>query len=330
MLVRGTITNKPPDFKYPKDWGQGSRGCWAGGRNTYTDCADTIHYITISTTGNSTKFGDHTANLWGCAGTSGRGRGLICGGVINQTPTNAILYVTIATPATASTFGTLPYTRWDPDAASNGTRALILSGRSGYSSPSWESTVDYVTIATTGNATKFGNYSGTRTTQEHGAVGDGDYCIAMSQNYSASQYFFDYWSIDTLGDSTKWGEWRSGGLEGEGMQAVSSGSRGVWGGAYAGSNSVKMDYLTFSTQGNALQFGALRISMFSGEGCSDGSRGVFGGGTGYGSSSGKADLEYFNIDGTPGSAVVSANFGNLGGGGAATHKRGQCAGFAGD
>ena len=125
MLIRSSNLNQN-NFEYPKDWGQGSRGCWSGGGTSTTVNTNNTHYVTISTPANSTLFGSVTTNLRQVCGASGQGRGLICGGATGTTALNTILYVTIATPAAATSFGTMPGIRVTPVATSNGTRAIIM------------------------------------------------------------------------------------------------------------------------------------------------------------------------------------------------------------
>ena len=189
--------------------------------------------------------------------------------------------------------------REQPAGVSDLVRGVFIGGTT--------SRIDYITIATGGNAGNFGNYAESRTGHFSGdsALSDGFYCV--TQGRKTGQSYYDYWSINTLSDSTKWGDQRTGGVkDAEYISAVSNGTRGVWCGGYDGSWSKKMDYLSFATQGNALQYGEMLQYKHQGGGVSDGQRGVVGG-DGYRDPT--PILEYFNISTAAGSAVVSATFG---------------------
>ena len=127
--------------------------------------------------------------------------------------------------------------------------------------------------------------------------------IADSGNWNNAK--FNYVAIDTLANTTHFGNIRSGGLKGEGMSANSNGSRSIWSGGYDGGNVNYIDYLTWSTPNNALQLGTLRVNIYDGAGCEDGSRALHGSGGG-------TKIEYFSMDVTPSTAVISANFGTMG------------------
>ena len=65
------------------------------------------------------------------------------------------------------------------------------------------------------------------------------------------------------------------------VEAVSSITRGVFGGGWNGSaNEDTMDYITFATPSNATDFGNLTVARHALAGVSSGTRGVFGGGNG--------------------------------------------------
>ena len=304
MLIRSTNLTQP-SFVYPTDYGQGDRGVWTGGGNVQYN-NDSV-YISISTLGNTSVFGSCVTNLRYCAGTSGRGRGLIEGGVIASAPTNQINYVNIATPGSTTTFGTLTGNKYDNAAVSNGTRALSISGRTTWTVV-MQGTVDYHTIATLGNASNFGSFSGSRISSGSGnyAVSDGSICIIQSHTSWNNDLFLDYWTISTPGNSTKFGNSRSSGIQqAEGVSGFSNGSRGIWAGGYqGGSNLHLIDYITFATPGNALDFGRVAHDVEYGAGVSNGTRAVIGGGNG-------GQMEYFNTDTATGTAVISGNFGTM-------------------
>ena len=115
-----------------------------------------IHYVTISSFGDSIDFGDLTDICSLAASASGSGRGLIAGGRRTASPSNIIDYITIQSLGDAIDFGDLTSNRNDwRGGASNGTRAIFAGG----SNPSYDDTMDYVEIMTTGNAVDFGNLS---------------------------------------------------------------------------------------------------------------------------------------------------------------------------
>ena len=71
-------------------------------------------------------------------------------------------YVTIATVGNATDFGDLTVARKNGGSAASTTRAVFAGGRSTPSPIVDSNVMDYITIATTGNATDFGDLTGGR------------------------------------------------------------------------------------------------------------------------------------------------------------------------
>jgi len=136
-----------------------TRGIFAGG-STSGPTVDTnaIEYVTIATTSNSTDFGDLTAVTRNCDGAScaSSTRGLIAS--IGNGNTNVIDYITIATTGNAADFGDLTEQRDGATGYSSKLRGVFVGGRKVVSpSYTYYNIIDYVTIATAGNATDFGD-----------------------------------------------------------------------------------------------------------------------------------------------------------------------------
>ena len=119
-----------------------------------------IHYITISSKGNSTDFGDSTAIRAYPGGGSNGTRGIISGGSNPLGPPviKTIDFVTMSSSGNAILFGDLTLARHSPAGASSKTRTVFAGG---YTSPSDSLTdvnnMDYITIASAGNAQDFGD-----------------------------------------------------------------------------------------------------------------------------------------------------------------------------
>ena len=95
----------------------GGRGIWAGGESPFVD---TIDYVTISSLGNASDFGDIvTAKGFMGAGVSNGPRGTFAGGGGAPSFSNIIDYVTIASLGNATDFGDITVSR-DAGAATSG------------------------------------------------------------------------------------------------------------------------------------------------------------------------------------------------------------------
>jgi hypothetical protein len=130
-----------------------------------------IDYNTIATTGNATTFGDLISRCYVPASASSSTRALFIAGYDKQNYGYGYTeYVTIASAGNATGFG---YLRPSPTygdnayyslgAVSNSLRAVAGGGTN------CGSQLDYFTIATTGNATTFGNLSVSRAGASSGA-----------------------------------------------------------------------------------------------------------------------------------------------------------------
>jgi len=130
-----------------------TRGIFAGGVTQVNagSPVNTINYVTIDTTGNSTTFGDMTTTQYFFAGCSSSTRGIFSGGSSNL---SSIQYITIATTGNATSFGSMTTGTARGAALSSSTRGVFIGGEAA-GSP--RNVMQYITIATTGNTTAFGN-----------------------------------------------------------------------------------------------------------------------------------------------------------------------------
>ena len=181
-----------------------------------------------------------------------------------------------------------------------GSRAIAAGGFTG----SRSNTMDYVTIATTGNASDFGDYEWFATGVSGCSDGSRGLMVGGRLNQTNYTVTLNYFDCDTTGNATDFGDM----TEYRGMQAcVSNGTRCATGGGNQRSGTYgvltnRIDYVTIQTTGNAIDFGDLTVARQDLAACSDGSRGVFGGG-----SSGNT-IDYITIA-TTGNAI---DFGDLG------------------
>ena len=154
----------------------GCRGLFAGGFNP--SMQDVIDYVNVSTTGNAIDFGNLLNAQYHVSGASSRTRGLFHGfqGDPN-TRDNVIEYVTISSTGNAIDFGDLPANITSHSSGSGVSNSIRAVRCAGYVSPTGTNRIDYVTIATTGNASDFGDvtvarYSGSGFSDSHGGLSE--------------------------------------------------------------------------------------------------------------------------------------------------------------
>lgn len=136
-----------------------TRGIWTGG---YTNpSANLIDYVTIASTGDAIDFGDLTTLRYGVSGCSNATRGLFGGGTY-PSPVgvqNVIDYITIASTGNAQDFGDLTTYTFTSSSGSSPTRGIWAGGYNPATPTNANNVIEYVTIATTGNAQDFGDLS---------------------------------------------------------------------------------------------------------------------------------------------------------------------------
>ena len=135
-----------------------TRGVTFGGRNS----TNVMEFITIATTGNASDFGDLTLAKRQGASVSSPTRGIYAGGFDDTNRINNIEFITIASAGNASDFGDLTVIRQEPAGASDNTRGVFAGGYNTTPSATRYNTIDYITIASAGNAIDFGDLPSAR------------------------------------------------------------------------------------------------------------------------------------------------------------------------
>ncbi len=126
----------------------GARAIFTGGQAPAN--TDEIDYITISTLGNATDFGNLTTSLSNTGSGASRTRGLVCGG---EPLTANIEYLTFASTGNGTDWGAdLPGNQRGPQNVSSQTRTCVAGGYTAGSPYPRTNTISYVTIASTGTA----------------------------------------------------------------------------------------------------------------------------------------------------------------------------------
>ena len=277
-----------------------------GGRSGSPTKINTISYIEIQSTGISNDFGDLTESviIAGCCASSTRGvRG---GGYNTPTNSNVIDYVTIATTSNATNFGDLTIARHWVMGGGSQTRGIFGGGNMGASPNPNSNTIDYITIASEGNAADFGDLINSYTP----TIGSGNGAASPtrllfaggSQDTPAPQTVqnaIQYVTIASTGDATDFGDLTDNKVR---FGVCSSSTRALYGGAGA-TDSAKTNsitYVTISTTGNTVDFGDRTVSVNNVAATSNSIRGVFIGG--LGSPTSENHIDYVTIA-TTGNAV---------------------------
>ena len=174
--------------------------------------AVTIESITIAQTGNSVDFGDKGYTASGTASCGSPTRAIVAGGYGgNPYPQyNNIEYVIIPSAGNATDFGNLTFGHSNVAGCSNATRGLIAGG---YTFPSpattYYNTIEYITIASLGNATDFGDLTSTGT-QPAGVSSPIRAVFAGRSDGGGEEDVIDYVTIATTGDAVDFGNLLAG------------------------------------------------------------------------------------------------------------------------
>ena len=159
-------------------------------------------------------------------------------------------------------------------------RAIAAGGRV---SPSNQTTIDFVEIATTGNATDFGNMS--IKCGHAGAVSSSTRGVVHVTNTPSATYAstLEYITISSGGGSNDFGDRTVGSIMTK--HVAGNNTRGVFGGGRTAPNAsiTDIDFVTIASTGDASDFGDLRKAFDSGAGnIQSPTRGIFAGGYFYG------------------------------------------------
>lgn len=242
------------------------RGVWAGGEaGSRTNIID---YVTIASAGDATDFGDLLVARYALSGCSNNTRGIFSGGYATS-DVNNIEYITIASTGDATDFGDLLATYYGTASCASPTRGIIAGGESNNASPPGASNViQYITIATTGNALDFGDLAQT-TGATTGCSSATRGLVLGGVNTGAPVNVISYITIASLGNATDFGDLLTAQRD---AAACSSSTRGVYGGGTGPSNVIQ--YVTIDTTGNAIDFGDLQVASRSLAACSSAHGGI--------------------------------------------------------
>jgi len=203
--------------------------------------------------------------------------------------------------------GTLAAGQWEeivatsPEAQTGGARGVFLEGQ--VPGDNNASGIDYVNIASTGNAIDFGSLT---VTGGGGSQPMSDRTRAVFSGGFPASAQIGFVTIASTGSETDWGAdlTRTSYL---GM-AISNSTRGVQAGSYSTPDQSGMDYITIQSAGTVAEFGDLSTAASHGASIMSPTRGIFAGGYRAPSGSTRTDTMQYVTTSTLGN---TADFGNL-------------------
>ena len=181
-----------------------TRGLFAGGCVHPNTDTDHIDYIEMSTLGSAIEFGDHVAqrNIQGIGSPT---KAVFGGGNGSHT----LRSVNIASRGNTTYFGDVFQVTSGSGTVGNSTRGLFCGGYN--ISPTGSSVINYITFASDGNGTDFGEMNGLHQTASSGGMssatkgvfGPGQSPFAGSNNVA---HYLDEITISTFGSATDFGD----------------------------------------------------------------------------------------------------------------------------
>jgi hypothetical protein len=202
----GSSTDFGADLDQARDFLSGcsneTRGLFVGGRSGSPATGTArIDYITIASQGVAAQvFGTLTsAQLYYPMSLASPTRAVIGGAAPTSPSTTEIDFVTIGSLGSTSDFGTLSENRGGVG-CSNATRGIFAGGYN----PSLCNVITYITIASTGNPTNFGDL--TRNVRGHSAATSPTRGVFMGGKEPDSSLTMDYINFTTEGNAVDFGD----------------------------------------------------------------------------------------------------------------------------
>ena len=208
--------------------------------------------------------------------------GLFAGGTApNQT--NVINYINIASAGNATDFGDLigSANKSIGSMGSSTTRGVFVGGQTDGSYTAGVNVIQYITFATTGNATDFGDSavgaerraSSSGGSNQTRGINFGGYTFATDTYYNVMEYI----TFASVGNATDFGDLLN---ETQGLAQCGSNTRAVVAGGLSAGSTFRnvIQYVTIATTGNATDFGDLSSTLSNLAAASSTTRGTFAGG----------------------------------------------------
>jgi hypothetical protein len=195
---------------------------------------------------------------------------------LSQTSRNTIDYITISTTGNSIDFGDIANPKDRGACCASTTRGVFGGGFGQAPTLTPTSTIEYVTISSTGNAVSFGNLTGAK--DNLGGCSNSTRGLFMGGSPTpAGINVIEYITIASTGNGVDFGDLATP----QGQQAsCASSTRGFSGAGYSSTAQVNtIEFVTISTLGNAADFGDLpTTSHREPTACSNAIRGVWAGG----------------------------------------------------
>ena len=188
-----------------------TRGIFAGGYAPSLPDLD-MEYIEIATTGNALDFGDLFVGAYYSGTVSSPVRGVYAGGNNPSGSVSTIQNLTIASLGNMIKFGDLTVSRYGCAGGGNSVRGIFCGGYAPYapSGKKHRQDIDYVTIASEGNAITFGDAQPSATTgigQRSGSGSNQTRAVwAGGQDNSTTVNVMEFVTIATTGNSQDFGD----------------------------------------------------------------------------------------------------------------------------
>ena len=258
-----------------------------------------IDFLNIQTTGNSLLFGDLSFGSRDAAGAvSSTIRAVYAGGMgpSSEVATNSMDFVTIATQGNGTDYGDLTAAKRQGEGCSNGVRGIFMGGENDSPSPgTYNNVIDFCTIASTGDASDFGDLTAAR---DGGGVCSSPIRGVCGGGFdSGNSNIIDFVTIASSGvNASNFGDLTSARTQATGC---ASATRGLFmGGRIAPNNKAEIDFITIASEGNASDFGDLSEGKNQASATASQTRGVHIGGNNGSSPYNGNTMEFVTIAST--------------------------------
>ena len=258
------------------------RGIVAGGETAPAKLSS-MEFIEIATTGNATDFGDLSEAKMNVTGASSSTRGVIMGGTTGTSPNfsvKSIEYTIISSSGGSNDFGDLIGGQAkDGAGVTSEIRGFICGATQQSAYGNYNNTIEFVTIATTGDSNEFADLASAGKQLNAGCESStrgivlGGYRGTTPSDTDATNNI-QFFNFASTGNTTRFGELTQ---TARNVIAVSDQTRGVRMGGFtepANAFTDRMDFITMASEGNATDFGDLSGNELNGAPVQNKTRGV--------------------------------------------------------